>query len=100
MFLVLWLACNLNDILYTLLGSLISNHYTKVDEQGDAAIRRFQNHPMPRLLELFLGTGSVGRAFAELGWKVVSLDFDPKAGSTICANVCSWKMPMWPATLI
>ena len=34
---------------------------------------------MPRLLELFSGTGSVGRAFAELGWKVVSLDLDPKA---------------------
>ena len=51
---------------------------------------------MPRLLELFSGTGSVGRAFAELGWEVVSLDLDPKAGSTICADVCSWEpMPMF-----
>ena len=51
---------------------------------------------MPRLLELFSGTGSVGRAFAELGWEVVSLDLEPKAGSTICADVCSWEpIPMF-----
>ena len=38
----------------------------------------------------------MGRAFAELGWEVVSLDLDPKAGSTICADVCSWEpMPMF-----
>ena len=29
---------------------------------------------MPRLLELFSGTGSVGRAFADLGWDVHSVD--------------------------
>ena len=46
---------------------------------------------MPRLLELFSGTGSVGRAFAELGWEVISLDLDPKAEPTICADVCSWE---------
>ena len=33
---------------------------------------------MPRLLELFSGTGSVGRAFATLGWGVVSIDLDPR----------------------
>ena len=49
---------------------------------------------MPRLLELFSGTGSVGRAFADLGWEVVSLDLDPKADATICADV--WEpMPMF-----
>ena len=38
----------------------------------------------------------MGRAFAELGWEVVSLDVDPKAGSTICTDVCSWEpMPMF-----
>ena len=51
---------------------------------------------MPRLLQLFLGTGSVGRAFADLGWEVVSLDLDLKADATICADVCSWEpMPMF-----
>ena len=29
---------------------------------------------MPRLLELFSGTGSIGRAFADLGWDVDSVD--------------------------
>ena len=51
---------------------------------------------MPRLLELFSGTGSVGRAFAELGWEVISLDLDPGAEPTICADVCSWEpVPMF-----
>ena len=46
---------------------------------------------MRRLLELFSGTGSMGRAFAELGWEVTSLDVDPKAEPTICADICSWE---------
>ena len=37
---------------------------------------------MPRrLLELYSGTGSVGRAFAALGWDVVSVDLDPRANA-------------------
>ena len=54
---------------------------------------------MPRLLELFSGTGSVGRAFAELGWEVVSLDLDPNAEPTICADVCSWEPMLGLAAL-
>jgi hypothetical protein len=42
---------------------------------------------MPRLLELCSGTGSVGRAFAALGWDVVSVDIDRKARPTICGSV-------------
>ena len=38
-----------------------------------------------------MGTGSMGRAFAELGWEVTSLDVDPKADPTICADICSWE---------
>ena len=53
--------------------------------------------PMPRrLLELFSGTGSMGRAFEELGWEVISLDVDSKASPTICADICSWEpLPMF-----
>jgi hypothetical protein len=45
---------------------------------------------MPRLLELFSGTGSIGKAFAEAGWEVVSLDMDPKAKATITADFMQW----------
>ena len=45
---------------------------------------------MPRLLELFSGTGSIGKAFREAGWVVVSLDMDPKARATITADFMGW----------
>ena len=42
---------------------------------------------MPRLLELFSGTGSIGRAFEAEGWEVVSVDLDPKFRPTVCCDV-------------
>ena len=42
------------------------------------------------MLELFSGTGSVGRAFDTHGWEVTSLDVDPKARPTIVADVMTW----------
>ena len=41
-----------------------------------------------RLLELFSGTGSIGRAFEALGWEVISLDINP--GATITSNILDW----------
>ena len=43
---------------------------------------------MPRLLELFAGTGSMGRAFRDLGWEVISLDITP--GHTIQSDIMDW----------
>ena len=43
-----------------------------------------------RLLELFCGTQSVGKAFKKQGWDVVSLDLNPKAGATITADILTW----------
>lgn len=43
-----------------------------------------------RLLELFSGTGSVGRAFEARGWEVTSLDSNPKAVPTICSDILHW----------
>ena len=42
---------------------------------------------MPKHLELFSGTGSVGWAFEALGWDVISLDIDPKANATYCCDI-------------
>ena len=42
----------------------------------------------PRLLELFAGTGSVGKAFVKQGWSVVGLDIT--AGHAIQCDVLHW----------
>ena len=41
-----------------------------------------------RLLELFSGTGSIGRAFRSRGWEVDSLDIQP--GATIESDIMTW----------
>jgi hypothetical protein len=42
---------------------------------------------MPVLLELFSGTGSMGRAFRQLGWEVISVDLDPNVIASIHIDV-------------
>jgi hypothetical protein len=42
---------------------------------------------MPHLLELFSGTGSVGKVFRAGGWDVTAVDIDPKANADIFADV-------------
>ena len=51
---------------------------------------------MPRLLELFSGTGSIGRAFEELGWEVISLDMDPKSNATIHCDFMEFDWTVFP----
>ena len=46
--------------------------------------------PKRDLLELFSGTGSIGRSFEARGWEVTSVDIDPKANATFCCDVSSW----------
>jgi len=43
-----------------------------------------------RLLELFSGTKSIGRAFEALGWQVTSLDSDPQSQPSLCCDVLQW----------
>ncbi len=47
-----------------------------------------------RVLELFSGTGSVGKICKELGWECVSLDIEYKA--TFNIDILEWNYKMYP----
>ena len=49
-----------------------------------------------RILELFSGTGSVGRQFAALGYDVVAVDLDRKANPTHLADILTWDYKQYP----
>ena len=51
---------------------------------------------MPRLLELFSGTGSVGRVFEAAGWEVISVDLEPHFEPTICCDARDIELDHWP----
>ena len=48
-----------------------------------------------RLLELFSGTGSVGRVAREMGWEVVSLDVCPKYSPDYVADIMDFDFTIW-----
>ena len=50
----------------------------------------------PRCLELFKGTGSIGRAFEKLGWVVTSVDIDPRFSPTVIADLLTWDYTIFP----
>ena len=49
-----------------------------------------------RLLELFSGTGSIGRAFRDQGFEVTSVDIDPKAGATFTCDIMQFDYRQFP----
>ena len=52
---------------------------------------------MPKLLELFKGTGSVGDAFERIGgWEVTSLDMVAKFKPTHVSNILSFEYQQYP----
>ena len=51
---------------------------------------------MPLLLELFSGTGSIGRAFRQKGWDVFAVDLDPKAAADLHMDILDLTPAMLP----
>ena len=44
----------------------------------------------PRVLDLFSGTGSVGKVFKQHGWEVISVDNHKRWNPTHCVDVLNW----------
>ena len=51
---------------------------------------------MPRALELFSGTNSVGELLRQNGWEVTSLDNRPKYNPTIATDITTWDYSQYP----
>ena len=49
---------------------------------------------MPHLLELFSGTGSIGKVFAAAGWRVTSVELETRFKPTCCMNVLDFEPNM------
>ncbi len=49
----------------------------------------------PRVLELFSGTGSVGKVCRQRGWDVVSLDILPNHQPTHVIDILKWDYTKW-----
>jgi site-specific DNA-cytosine methylase len=49
----------------------------------------------PKLLELFKGTGSVGKQANKMGFKITSLDLDPIYTPDIETDILEWDYKKW-----
>ena len=49
-----------------------------------------------RCLEVFKGTGSVGKVFEAAGWEVTSMDIEAKFEPTFCVDVLKWDYWQYP----
>jgi hypothetical protein len=49
-----------------------------------------------RALDLFSGTGAVGRHLAKLGFEVTTLDWDKNFNPDICVNILDWDYKQYP----
>lgn len=47
-------------------------------------------------LELFKGTGSVGRVLERFGYEVISLDIDPRTNPTHCCDILDFDYKQYP----
>ena len=53
---------------------------------------------MPRLLDLFSGTGSVSRCYRDAGWEVFSLDNEPKFNADFLMDIRDFNEMLFPNT--
>lgn len=51
-----------------------------------------------KLLELFKGTGSVGKVASKKGWDVVSIDIENKFNPSICTDILNWDYKSYEGT--
>lgn len=64
-------------------------------EKKEAASKQGKGRSKFKLLELFKGTGSVGKAAKKMGWDVVSLDLDPYYTPDIETDILKWDYKKW-----